>query len=111
MISVVDFANRPPVAFNGELPSHKDPMSTLSWLDQATCFQIYHMCVDTMVLSHQKYEATSHKYVNKVIAQKFNITPWRANAQASCGTLGGRSSQVCRQRERREEEIKENKFK
>jgi hypothetical protein len=78
IISAEDFANRPPVAFNGEFASYEDAMVTLSWLDQKTCRQIYHMYVDMMVMSQQKYEKTSHEYVTKVIAQKFNITPWRA---------------------------------
>ena len=78
IISAEDFANRPPVAFNGEFATYEDGMITLSWLDQKTCRQIYHMYVDMMVMSHKKYEKTSHEYVTKVIAQKFNITPWRA---------------------------------
>jgi hypothetical protein len=78
IISAEDFANRPPVTFNGEFSSYEDGMITLSWLDQKTCRQIYYMYVDMMVLSHSKYEKTSHEYVTKVIAQKFNVTPWRA---------------------------------
>jgi hypothetical protein len=78
VISAEDFANRPPVTFNGEFASYEDGMIILSWLDQKTCRQIYHMYVDMMVMSHKKYEKTSHEYVTKVIAQKFNITAWRA---------------------------------
>jgi hypothetical protein len=80
IISAEDFANRPTVGFNEEFTSYEDAMVTLSWLDQTTCRQIYHMYVDMMVVSHQKYETTSHEYVTKVIAQKFNIAPWRAGA-------------------------------
>ena len=78
IISAEDFANRPPVTFSGEFVSYQDAMVTLSWMDQKTCRTLYRMYVDMMVLSHQNHERTSHEYVTKLLAQKFNITPWRA---------------------------------
>ncbi|CAJ1945575.1 unnamed protein product [Cylindrotheca closterium] len=80
MISAEDFANRPPVGFENEFGSYEDSMVSLSWLDQKTSRKIYQIYVDMMVLSQQQHKTTSHEYVCRVIAQKFNITPTRAAA-------------------------------
>jgi hypothetical protein len=39
---------------------------------------MYQIYVDMMVLSQGQHQKTSHEYVTRVIAQKFNLTPWRA---------------------------------
>lgn len=80
MISAEDFANRPPVGFENEFSTYEDSMVSLSWLDQKTSRKIYQIYVDMMVLSQQQHKTTSHEYVCRVIAQKFNITPMRAAA-------------------------------
>lgn len=80
LISAEDYANRPPVGFDNEFGSFEDSMVSLSWLDQKTSRQIYQLYLDTMVMSQQKHNTTSHEYVCRVIAQKFNITPMRAAA-------------------------------
>jgi hypothetical protein len=79
LISAEDFANRPPVGFEGEFSSYEDSMIALSWLDSKTSRQIYQMYVEMMVDTQQKYPGrTSHEYVCRVLAQRFHITPWRA---------------------------------
>ena len=80
LISAEDFANRPPVAFENEFSSYTDAMISLSWLDSKTCRQIYQVYVDMMVLSQQQHSTTSHEYVTRVIAQKFNLTTSRTAA-------------------------------
>lgn len=77
-ISAEDFANRPPVGFDLEFHSYQDAMISLSWMDQKTCRAIYSNYVDMMVMSQQKHQVTSHEYVTRVIAQKYQITPSRA---------------------------------
>jgi hypothetical protein len=79
LISAEDFANRPPVGFEGEFSSFEDSMIVLSWLDSKTCRQIYLLYTDMMLKTEQAYPGrTSHEYVCRVLAQKFQITPWRA---------------------------------
>eukprot|EP00980_Cylindrotheca_fusiformis_P028831 scaffold22653_cov119-Cylindrotheca_fusiformis.AAC.12 len=80
MISAEDFANRPPVGFQNDFSTFEDSMTTLSWLDQETSRRIYQVYVEMMVLSQQQHKTTSHEYVCRVIAQKFDITPMRAAA-------------------------------
>ncbi|KAL3934278.1 MAG: hypothetical protein SGBAC_009967 [Bacillariaceae sp.] len=80
MISAEDFANRPSVGFENEFSSYEDSMISLSWMDSKTSRNIYQIYVDMMVLSQQQHKTTSHEYVCRVIAQKFNITPMRAAA-------------------------------
>lgn len=80
MISAEDYANRPAVGFQNEFSTYEDSMASLSWLDQKSSRQIYQIYVDMMVLSQRQHNTTSHEYVCRVIAQKFNITPMRAAA-------------------------------
>ena len=80
MISAEDYANRPPVGFENDFSTYEDSMVSLSWLDAKKCRQIYQMYIDMMVLSQREHKTTSHEYVCRVIAQKFNITPMRAAA-------------------------------
>ena len=78
LISAEDFANRAPVAFDGDFESYSDGMISLSWLDSKTSRQIYQLYLDMMILSQEKHQKTSHEYVVRVIAQKHNITTQRA---------------------------------
>lgn len=79
LISAEDFANRPPVGFEGEFSTYEDSMIALSWLDSKTCRQIYIMYTDMMLRTEQNHPGrTSHEYICRVLGQKFQITPWRA---------------------------------
>jgi len=54
-------------------------MIALSWLDSKTCKQIYSTYVDMMVRHQTDHPGrTSHEYVCRVLAQRFQITTWRA---------------------------------
>ena len=78
LISAEDFANRPPVGFDGEFGSYQDAMISLSWMDQKTSKAIYDTYVNMMVMTQQKFQTTSHEYVVRVIAEKYQITTTRA---------------------------------
>jgi hypothetical protein len=78
LISAEDYANRPPVGFDNEFSTYSDAMISLSWLDSKTCRQMYQQYVDMMVLSQQQHNTTSHEYIVRVIAQKYQVQPWRA---------------------------------
>lgn len=79
LISAEDFANRPPVGFENEFSTYEDSMIALSWLDAKTCKQIYSTYVDMMVRHQTEHPGrTSHEYVCRVLAQRFQITTWRA---------------------------------
>jgi hypothetical protein len=79
LISAEDFANRPPVGFEYEFSTYEDSMIALSWLDQKTSKQIYSTYVDMMVRHHTEHPGrTSHEYVCRVLAQRFQITTCRA---------------------------------
>jgi hypothetical protein len=78
LISAEDFANRPPVGFDGEFSTYQDAMISLSWMDQKTCRAIYDAYVNLVVLSQQNHQATSHEYVTRLIAEKYQITTTRA---------------------------------
>jgi hypothetical protein len=79
LISAEDFANRPPVGFENEFSSYDDAMISLSWLDQTTCKQIFQTYIDLMMRAQKNSPGrTSHEYVCRVLAQQFQITPWRA---------------------------------
>ncbi|KAG7349635.1 hypothetical protein IV203_012232 [Nitzschia inconspicua] len=79
LISAEDFANRPPVGFENEFSSLDDSMIALSWMDDKTCQQIYKSYIDIMVQAEQDHPGrTSHEYACRVLAQRYQITPWRA---------------------------------
>lgn len=78
LISAEDFANRPPVGFDGEFSTYQDAMISLSWMDQKTCRAIYDQYVNMMALAQTNYQATSHEYVTRLIAEKYQITTARA---------------------------------
>lgn len=77
IISADDFAARPTVGFTGEFETLQDAMVTLSWLDQSEQNQIYRLYVSMMVGAETQHGKTSHEYVMRVIAQKYNITAER----------------------------------
>jgi hypothetical protein len=65
---------------SSEFESFQDAMVTLSWLDQGDHQQIYQIYCDLISRSQDKHGTTSHEYVMRVIAQKYNITPGRVAA-------------------------------
>ena len=75
-----DFAKQPTVGFSGEYENFQDAMVTLSWLDESDQKQIYQLYLELLLHSHQKHQRTSHEYIMRVIAQKFNITAERVAA-------------------------------
>lgn len=77
-ISAEDFANRPPVGFDGEFNTYQDAMISLSWMDQRTCKEIYETYTQLMMASQEKHNTTSHEYVVRVIADKYHINTTRA---------------------------------
>jgi hypothetical protein len=81
IISSDDFANRPPVGLSEEFESFQDAMITISWLDQNDHKLVYQLYLDLMVSAESSSGGrTSHEYVMRVIAQKFNITADRVAA-------------------------------
>lgn len=90
MISAEDFANRPAVGFDSEFSTYEDSMIALSWLDTKTCRQIYQLYVDMMIRASnsptdgsggdggRSGSRTSHEYVIRVLAERFQITTQRA---------------------------------
>lgn len=79
LTSAEDFANRPPVGFDNEFSTYEDSMIALSWLDAKTCKSIYSLYMDMMVRHQTEHPGrTSHEYVCRVLAQRFQITTWRA---------------------------------
>eukprot|EP00546_Thalassionema_frauenfeldii_P008250 CAMPEP_0178915906 /NCGR_PEP_ID=MMETSP0786-20121207/12309_1 /TAXON_ID=186022 /ORGANISM="Thalassionema frauenfeldii, Strain CCMP 1798" /LENGTH=455 /DNA_ID=CAMNT_0020589113 /DNA_START=4 /DNA_END=1371 /DNA_ORIENTATION=- len=70
IMSAEDFAERPRVGFDEEFDSFRDAMVTLSWMTAADKDQIYEAYLQLMSKSTS---TTSHEYVMRVIAQKFNL--------------------------------------
>ena len=77
-ISAEDFANRPPVGFDGEFTTFQDAMISLSWMDQRMCREIYDAYTRLMIASQENHKTTSHEYVVRVVAQRYHITTARA---------------------------------
>jgi Eukaryotic mitochondrial regulator protein len=81
IISADDFANRPTVGVSSEFESFQDAMITFSWLSQNDQRLIYQLYLDLMVSAESSDAGrTSHEYVMRVIAQKFNVTAERVAA-------------------------------
>ena len=94
IISAEDLANMPKVTFSEEFESMADGMITLSWLTDAQASQMYQFYVDLMTAFVAKSKDknkdprdkewgvltanTSHEYVVRVVAQKYNVTTSRA---------------------------------
>ena len=79
-ISAEDYANRPRAGFDEEFASPHDAMLVLSWLDRANQEKIYHSYLNFMKTMSEKETATSHEYVMRVLAQKYNISSSRVAA-------------------------------
>ena len=77
ILSAEDFAERPRVGFDEEFNSLGDAMVILSWMDASDHAKIYDTYLQVM---SESPTVTSHEYVMRVLAQKFNITAQRAAA-------------------------------
>lgn len=77
VISAEDFANRPRAGFDNEFESPYDAMVILSWMDRSQQEKIYQSYQSLMIQMSEKEKVTSHEYVMRVIAQKYNITASR----------------------------------
>jgi hypothetical protein len=80
IISAEDFANQPKVVFEEQYESMHDAMMVLSWLTEEQRQGMYTMYCNLMTQMASKHDTTSHEYIMRVIAQKFNVTPMRAAA-------------------------------
>lgn len=78
ILSAEDYAERPRVGFEQEFDSLRDAMVTLTWLDSKATDKIYGAYLELMSKSSGK--STSHEYVMRVLAQRFNITITRVGA-------------------------------
>ncbi|GAX27781.1 hypothetical protein FisN_13Hh114 [Fistulifera solaris] len=74
-----DFARQPTVGFSSEYESFVDAAVTLSWLTQNDQKQIYRLYCDILEATTEG-SRTSHEYIVRVVAQKFNLTPERVAA-------------------------------
>jgi hypothetical protein len=77
IMSAEDFANRPRAGFDDEFFSPHDAMLVLSWLDRKTQDKIYQSYLNLMTTMEEKETKTSHEYVMRVVAQKYNISASR----------------------------------
>lgn len=77
IMSSEDFANAPRAGFDNEYASPHDAMLVLSWLDRATQDKIYQSYLNLMTKMSETEKTTSHEYVVRVVAQKYNITASR----------------------------------
>ncbi len=77
VMSSEDFANAPKAGFDDEYASPHDAMLILSWLDRENQDKIYQSYLNLMTTMEQQEHITSHEYVVRVIAQKYNITASR----------------------------------
>jgi hypothetical protein len=83
ILSADDFAQRPRVGFEEEFDSLRDGMVTLTHLDGNDCDKIYGAYLDLM--TKQGSGKTSHEYVLRVLAQRFNLTLQRVAAIVQLG--------------------------
>jgi hypothetical protein len=72
-MSADDYANRPTVGLSGEFETMQDAMVVLSYLNDATQKEIYSLYLSMMLSTEKEHGRTSHEYVMRVIAQKYNI--------------------------------------
>jgi len=81
IISAEDFANRPKVGFSVQFDRLSDGMVTLGWLKQEQRDGIYDDYLQIMrTMSEENEGVTSHEYVMRVLAQKYNISAARVGA-------------------------------
>jgi hypothetical protein len=78
IMSAEDYAKAPLVGFEEEVDSLRDAMVTLTWLDANDTDKIYEAYLEIMSKSTGK--TTSHEYVMRLIAQRFNLTSQRVAA-------------------------------
>mmetsp|Transcript_78046 Transcript_78046/g.117448 ORF Transcript_78046/g.117448 Transcript_78046/m.117448 type:complete len:197 (-) Transcript_78046:952-1542(-) len=89
LISAEDFANRNPVAFEGDFETYGDAMISLSWLEERTCRQMYQLYMDMMVLSQDKHQ----KNVSRI-----RLPSDRPKVQYQCRPRCGRRATAARRR-------------
>lgn len=90
IISAEDFANRPRVTFSESFLTMNDGMVVLTWMTQEDKDGMYKLYLEMMTaIAGQSKDAkketwgvlstnTSHEYVVRVVAQKYNVTSSRA---------------------------------
>jgi hypothetical protein len=78
IMSAEDFANRPRAGFDDEFATPRDAMLVLSWLDRKTQDKIYQSYLNLMTtMEGTDTQKTSHEYVMRVVAQKYNVSASR----------------------------------
>ena len=81
IMSAEDFAARPKAGFGEEFASLHDAMTVLSWMTQQDREGVYNMYCDMMKkMAAEGRGVTSHEYVMRVIAQRFNLSTARVAA-------------------------------
>ena len=90
IISAEDFANRPRVTFSESFLTMHDAMAVLSWQSQEEKDGMYKLYIDMMMsIADQGKDVknedwgvlstnTSHEYIVRVVAQRYNVTTSRA---------------------------------
>ena len=80
IISAEEFANRPRAGPSEEFESLHDARVVLSWLTDSESNQIYQDYLDMMTDMSKEEKVTSHEYIVRVIAQKYNLRTARVAA-------------------------------
>ncbi len=80
VISKEDYQARPKVVWDEQFYSLHDGMIVLSWLTADQQQDVYSMYLQMMVEQEKEFKTTSHEYVMRVIAEKFNLSPSRVAA-------------------------------
>ncbi len=80
VISKEDYQSRPKVVWDEQFYSLHDGMIVLSWLTEQQQQDVYSMYLQMMVEQEKEFKTTSHEYVMRVIAEKFNLSPSRVAA-------------------------------
>jgi hypothetical protein len=78
--STDDFYARPEVGFSGEFEDFASGQLVLCYLNDKKQKEIYQLYVELMTSAYSRFKRTSHEYVMRVLAQRFNITKERAAA-------------------------------
>eukprot|EP00522_Entomoneis_paludosa_P010733 CAMPEP_0172454774 /NCGR_PEP_ID=MMETSP1065-20121228/11663_1 /TAXON_ID=265537 /ORGANISM="Amphiprora paludosa, Strain CCMP125" /LENGTH=540 /DNA_ID=CAMNT_0013207161 /DNA_START=1 /DNA_END=1623 /DNA_ORIENTATION=- len=80
MLSKEDFENRPSIMFHSTFVSMADAQASLSWITHDQQGLIYQAYKEMLRVGYDKYKVTSHEYVIKCLAQKFQMVPNRVAA-------------------------------
>jgi len=72
-----DIAKQPSVTFNERYESYEEANIQLTWLNQEDYRAVYELYITWMTHAQQRFGKTSHEYVCRLIAQKYNMTPFR----------------------------------